>query len=135
VTRAPLRWAVLRASLGPTAGHEQSGVRPVVVVSHEPFHQLGLATVVPVTSARTSVRLPGDVPVREGEGGLRAGVIICSQLRTVPIHRLHMAGQWRHVTSPAVRSSVRDAIAQHLALDLSPPADGASGHRRYALVR
>jgi len=132
VSDEPLRWAVLQASLDRGRGHEQAGLRPVVVVSYEPFHQLGLATVVPVTSARTSPRFPGYVPIAAGEGGLRAGVLICSQLRTLSIARLATARRRGYVTSPRVRSRVRDALAHHLALDLSPPADGAAGHRRFS---
>ena len=133
MNRGSLRWAVLEASLDPDLGHEQTGHRPVVVVSCEPFHALGLATVVPVTSARTSARFPGDVPLPAGEGRLQPGVIVCSQLRTVSLRRLQVTRRPRsYLTSPAVRARVRHALAHQLALDLSTVADGASGRWRYA---
>src|SRR5271166_6387331 len=73
------RWAVVWVRLDPVEGHEQAGRRPVVVVSYEPFHRLGLLTIVPITAARATPRLPGDVAVPAGEAGLsRPSVIICT---------------------------------------------------------
>lgn len=127
-----LRWAVVLVQLDPVEGHEQAGQRPVLVVSYEPFHRLGLMTVVPITSARTTPRLPGDVAIAAGEAGLRRpGVLICSQVRTVSVRRIvserATSAGLRYVTTSAVRRQVREALAHHLALDLRPGADGADG--------
>jgi hypothetical protein len=108
----------------------------VLVVSYEPFHRLGLLTVVPITSARSEPRLPGDVAIPAGEAGLsRPGVIICSQIRTVSLLRVVTeragAGGLRYVTSPNIRRQVRDAIAHHMGLDIRAPVDGAEGAARY----
>ena len=56
VTSSLLRWAVVWVRLDPVEGHEQAGQRPVLMVSYEPFHSLGLLTVVPITAARTAPR-------------------------------------------------------------------------------
>ena len=134
-TRA-LRWAVVLVGLDPVEGHEQAGQRPVLVVSYEPFHQLGVMTVVPITSARTSPRLPGDVALSEGEAGLsRPGILVCSQVRTISVLRIVadrvIAGGPRYITSPAIRAEVRDALAHHLGLDVRPELDGAEGTAQF----
>ena len=122
--------------LDPVEGHEQAGQRPVLVVSYEPFHSLGLLTVVPITAARTAPRFPGDVAILAGEAGLsQASVIICSQVRTVAISRVVTHGvpgaELNHVLSSSVRRQVRDALAHHLALDVRADADGADGVAAY----
>jgi len=131
-----LRWAVVLVQLDPVEGHEQAGRRPVLVVSYEPFHRLGLMTIVPITSARTAPRLPGDIAIPAGEAGLRlAGVIICSQIRTISIRRMVSdrvaGGRLRYVTSAVIRRQVREALAHHLALDVRAAADGAEGAARF----
>ena len=127
-----LRWAIVWVRLDPTEGHEQAGRRPAVVVSFEPFHRASLLTVLPITSARTEARYPGDVPLPAGTGGLAdAGVIIC-QPRTISARRVLGSQPGRpgvigHVEDPGLRTSVRDAIAHHFGLDLRPIRDGALG--------
>jgi mRNA interferase MazF len=132
-----LRWAVVLVQLDPVEGHEQAGQRPVLVVSYEPFHRLGLMTIVPITSARIAPHLPGDVAIPAGEAGLsRAGVIICSQIRTISVHCMvsdrAAGGSLRDITSSAIRRQVREALAHHLALDVRAAADGADEAARFA---
>ena len=121
----PIRWSVVIVDLDPVQGHEQAGERRALVVSYEPFHRSGLATVCPITAARTTPRYPGDVPLRTGEAGqTRDGVILASQLRTISL------GQVRSmplgvVLDPAVRHAVRVALAHHLGLDIPAIGDGA----------
>jgi len=123
--KAPLRWSVVIVVLDPVIGHEQAGERRALVVSYEPFHQSGMATVCPISAARSEARYPGDVPIRAGEAGqTRDGVILTSQVRTISLAR---------VTSPplgvvgdaAVRAAVRVGLAHHLGLDIPSIADGA----------
>lgn len=120
-----LRWSVVIATLDPVAGHEQAGERRVLVVSYEPFHRSGLATVCPITAARAAARYPGDVPIRAGEAGqTRDGVILTSQVRTISLGRVRSAPIGT-VLDRAVRRAVRHALAHHLGLDIPPIADGA----------
>jgi mRNA interferase MazF len=84
----PLRWSVVIVDLNPVQGHEQAGERRALVVSYEPFHRSGLATVCPMTAARAEARYPGDVPIPTGEGGqTRDGVILTSQVRTISLRK------------------------------------------------
>jgi len=121
----PIRWAVVIVDLDPVQGHEQAGQRRALVVSYEPFHRSGLATVCPITAARTEPRYPGDVPLRAGEAGqTRDGVIITSQLRTISLRRVRSA-PLGVVGDAAVRRAVRAALAHHLGLDIPAIGDGA----------
>lgn len=121
----PLRWAVVVVDLDPVRGHEQAGQRRALVVSYEPFHRSGLATVCPITAARAEPRYPGDVPLRAGEAGqTRDGLILASQVRTISLRRVRSAPMGT-VQDPAVRRAVRAALAHHLGLDIPALADGA----------
>ena len=121
----PLRWSVVIVDLDPVQGHEQAGERRALVVSYEPFHRSGLATVCPITAARSEARYPGDIPIRAGEAGqTRDGVILVSQVRTVSLRRVRSA-PIGVVQDPALRRAVRGALAHHLGLDIPAIADGA----------
>jgi mRNA interferase MazF len=128
---APLRWAVVVVDLDPVQGHEQAGERRALVVSYEPFHRSGLATVCPISAARTTARYPGDVPIPVGEAGqTRDAVIVVSQVRTVSLQRVRRAPVGT-VTDGRIRGRVRQALAHHLGLDIPAIGDGA---RRTAAV-
>ena len=122
--------------LDPTAAHEQAGRRPALVVSFEPFHSGQLLTVLPITSARSVARYPGDVAFPPGTAGLaRPGVVIC-QPRTISTRRVLRAGSGGPAVAgtladPALRRRVRDAVAHHFALDVRPVRDGAAGTTHY----
>jgi mRNA-degrading endonuclease toxin of MazEF toxin-antitoxin module len=120
-----LRWSVVIVDLDPVEGHEQAGRRRALVVSYEPFHRSGLATILPITAARSDVRYPGDVPIPAGEAGqARDGVIVSSQLRTISLKRVRSAPVGI-LPDGARRRAVRQALAHQLGLDIPPIADGA----------
>ena len=122
----PLRWAVVIATLDPVAGHEQAGERRVVVVSYEPFHRSGLATVCPITASRSEPRYPGDVAIPVAEAGqTKPGVILTSQVRTISLRRVRSA-PIGIVEDRGIRRAVRAALAHHLGLDIPAIADGAA---------
>lgn len=71
-------------NLDPTAGHEQRGTRPVVVVSAEAFNRLtGTPVVVPVTGGGNFARRRGFAVSLAGAGTRTTGVIRCDQPRAV----------------------------------------------------
>lgn len=122
---SPLRWAVVIVDLDPVQGHEQAGERRALVVSYEPFHRSGLATVCPISAARTEARYPSDVPIRAGEAGqTRDAVVVASQVRTVSLKRVR-GSPVGTVTDRRIRSRVRQALAHHLGLDIPAIGDGA----------
>lgn len=127
----PLRWAVVLADLDPTAGHEQAGTRRALVVSYEPFHRSALATVCPITAARSTPRYPNEVAIPVGEAGqTRAGLILCHQVRTISLTRRGNAlAPIGYLTDPRLHEAIRSALARHLGLDVPAHADGAVGQR------
>jgi mRNA-degrading endonuclease toxin of MazEF toxin-antitoxin module len=123
-----LRWAVVIVDLEPgTVGHEQRGQRRALVVSHEPFHGSGMATVCPI-SAREP-RYPGEVAIPAGHAGqTNAAAILCHQVRTIDLSRVttfDIGGRAQFVTEPALRGRVRAALARQLGLDVPAGLDGA----------
>lgn len=120
-----LRWSVLIVDLDPVKGHEQAGRRRALVVSYEPFHRSGLATVCPITASRSEARYPGDVPIPAGHAGqTRDAVIVTSQVRTISLRRVSSAPMGM-VTDSRLRREVRAGLAHHLGLDVPAIADGA----------
>ncbi|EDJ1972882.1 type II toxin-antitoxin system PemK/MazF family toxin, partial [Salmonella enterica subsp. enterica] len=68
----------------PTAGHEQSGKRPVLIVSPASFNKFTrLPVVVPVTSGGDFARTAGFTVSLDGAGTKTTGVIRCDQPRTI----------------------------------------------------
>jgi mRNA-degrading endonuclease toxin of MazEF toxin-antitoxin module len=116
---------VVVVDLDPVVGHEQAGARRALVVSYEPFHRSGMATICPITAARSEVRYPGDVPIPAGEAGqTRDGVILTSQVRTISLGRVSSAPVGM-VRDRGVRAAVRVGLAHHLGLDIPAIGDGA----------
>ncbi|ELM4029349.1 type II toxin-antitoxin system PemK/MazF family toxin [Salmonella enterica subsp. enterica serovar Infantis] len=78
------RWEIWLVSLDPTAGHEQSGKRPVLIVSPASFNKFTrLPVVVPVTSGGDFARTAGFTVSLDGAGTKTTGVIRCDQPRTI----------------------------------------------------
>lgn len=125
---APARWGIVLIDLDPTVGHEQAGTRRALVVSREPFHRSGMATICPISARRP--RYPVEVAIPAGEAGQTLdAAILCHQVRTIDLRRvtaLRIGGRERVVTDPSIRASVRRAIARHLGLDLPAELDGAA---------
>ncbi|MFE8046893.1 type II toxin-antitoxin system PemK/MazF family toxin [Brenneria goodwinii] len=78
------RGEIWLVSLDPTAGHEQSGKRPVLIVSPAPFNKITrLPVVVPVTSGGNFARTAGFAVSLDGAGTKTIGVVRCDQPRTI----------------------------------------------------
>jgi mRNA-degrading endonuclease toxin of MazEF toxin-antitoxin module len=127
VTR--LRWAIVLVGLDLGAvGHEQQGRRRALVVSYEPFHASGMATICPI-SARAP-RYPGEVAIPARHAGQTLdGAILCHQVRTIDLARVtafEIGGRVQHVTDRDIRAQVRAALARQLGLDIPSDEDGAT---------
>jgi mRNA interferase MazF len=87
--RFPRRGEVWFADLSPTRGHEQRGMRPVLVLSMDSFNAgpAELVSVLPIASTIRSI--PSHLVVRPPEGGLEVpSSILCDQVRTIARERL-----------------------------------------------
>ncbi len=86
------QWHIFIASLDPTKGSEQAGVRPVLVVSREQVNQLlPVVNVVPITSRKDVARViyPNEVLLPAGTAGLKVvSIALCYQIRTLDKNRL-----------------------------------------------
>ena len=106
------------ADLGTGRGHEQSGQRPVLVVSDDAFNAglAGLVMTVPLTSKLgKSKKIPAHIRVDPPEGGVKTpSVILCDQLRTISKDRLGKA-PWGMVAA-ATQADVDKVIRTLLGL-------------------
>ena len=85
----PYRGEVWYADLAPAVGHEQDGVRPVLVVSSDELTHVSPRLVVVVPITRTFRPHPTHVAVGPPEGGLREpSYAVCNQVRTISTLRL-----------------------------------------------
>lgn len=76
-------WVV---SLDPSAGHEQSGRRPVLIVSPDGFNRLtGMPVVVPITGGGQFARIAGFAVSLTGTGITTTGIVRCDQPRAVDL--------------------------------------------------
>ena len=113
--RGDVWWAILQ----PRSGSEQSGRRPVVVLSHDSFNQTtnwNSVIVVPCsTSAQQTRRAPTVVPLAKGVAGLPQDcVAVCHQITTLDRSKLQQ--QIGYLPEPelrAIASAILNAIDVH----------------------
>lgn len=80
----PSRGEVWYVDFDPVKGHEQSGLRPALVVSVDPFNHgpAGLVVVLPITTRDKGI--PFHVSIIPPEGGLtRQSFIKCEDIRSL----------------------------------------------------
>jgi len=74
------------ANLNPTIGREQSGHRPVLVISNDIENQMDIITVAPLTSRKKGRKIyPNEVLV---ELNGKEAIILCHQIRTISKKRV-----------------------------------------------
>ena len=72
--------------LDPTAGHEQQGQRPVVVLTTGEFNALtGVPVVLPITGGGGFARMRGFAVSLSGTGLATQGIIRCDQPRAIDL--------------------------------------------------
>ena len=80
------RGEIWLVSLDPTAGHEQRGTRPVLIVSPGPFNELTrTAVVLPITTGGNFARRRGFAVPLDHAGTRTVGVVRCDQPRTLDL--------------------------------------------------
>jgi mRNA interferase MazF len=85
------QWGVFWADLNPTKGSEQSGVRPVLVISAEEVNQaLPVVAIISLTSVKDSRKIyPTEVFLSASETGLPVDSIgMAHQIRVIDKKRL-----------------------------------------------
>jgi len=112
----PNRGEIWLAALGVGEGHEQSGNRPVLVISTDRFN-MGLSSFViaaPLTSQIGKSRsIAAHILIRPPEAGLRVpSSILCDQVRSISKSRL-VKGPWgtaSHFTMNLVEDVLRNLM-------------------------
>ena len=100
--------------LDPTAGHEQRGTRPVLIVSPAPFNALtGTPVVLPITTGGSFARRRGFAVPLEDAGTRTIGAIRCDQPRALDL----AARKGRHLES--VPERIMDDVLARLAAILA----------------
>ncbi len=106
------QWFVFQADLEPTVGHEQSGRRPILVVSAEPINDAyGVVSVLSITTRKNS-RLPrlAEVLVPAGCAGLpNESFVLCYQIRALDKTRLGRV--YGELTDPILRRQILRTLA------------------------
>ena len=105
--RWPKRGEIWLANLNPTAGKEQQGMRPVLVMSQQAFNQSGFAVISLITQDGNQARYAGFAVSLMGTGTKTQGVVMCNQPRTVDL----AARQGKFVES-APESLINEALAR-----------------------
>ena len=105
---APSRGDVWALALDPTAGHEQAGARPALILSVDIFNEGPAELVVAVPITRTQRRIRWHVPINPPEGGLAATSFIqCENVRSVSKIRLKRR---RGRASDATMQQIEDRV-------------------------
>jgi mRNA interferase MazF len=104
----PGRGEIWLADLRPTRGREQTGRRPVLVLSVDFFNAgpADLIVVLPLTSTQRDI--PLHVKIGKGDGGIRKeSVILCEAIRSISKDRL--ISRWGTLSREAV-AEVEDRL-------------------------
>ncbi len=119
----PREGEVWNANLSPGIGGEQTGIRPVLVISNEGYNatQNHLVVVVPITG--TDRGFTAHYKIRGREAGLsKHSVVMCDQVRTIsPLRLLEKRGE---VSATTLREARRLAVKSIVELKFVVPKDG-----------
>jgi mRNA interferase MazF len=102
------RGEIWLADLNPTRAREQSGRRPVLLLSVDAFNAgpADLVIVLPLTSTQRAI--PLHVKISKGDGGVRNNsAILCEAIR--PISKERLISKWGTLSSRAT-AEVEDRI-------------------------
>ncbi|MEY8688751.1 MAG: type II toxin-antitoxin system PemK/MazF family toxin [Leptothrix sp. (in: b-proteobacteria)] len=79
----PQRGHIVRLDFDPSAGHEQQGTRPALILSPDGFNRFGMALACPITRGGNFARGQAWTVPLSGLGLQTDGVVLCNQVRTL----------------------------------------------------
>lgn len=109
------QWGVFWADLDPTKGSEQSGVRPVLVISAEEVNNaLPVVTVISLTSFKPGRKVyPIEVLLSSESTGLpKDSIAMAHQIRAISKERLRE--KCGEISSDEIRTKIKDSIRIYL---------------------
>ena len=75
------------ADLNPIVGREQSGTRPVLIISNEYENILDIVTIIPITSLKDGRKIyPNELLLKDELE--KPSILLCQQIRTISKARL-----------------------------------------------
>jgi mRNA interferase MazF len=111
------QWKIFWADLNPVKGSEQSGKRPVLVISNEAVNSvLPIVTVLSLTSAKPGRQIyPTEVYLQKKITGLsKDSIAMAHQIRSISSQRLGQ--QCGSIANEEIRDMIRKAISLYLDL-------------------
>ena len=112
-----LQWGVFWANLDPVKGSEQSGRRPVLVISAEEANSvLPVVTIMAITSVKTGRKVyPTEILLTCTDTNLsKNSIAMAHQIRAISKSRLEE--KIGEIESDKLKSQIRDAIRLYLDL-------------------
>ena len=108
ILRGEIRWA----DFNPARGHEQAGLRPVLILSHDIFNERsGTVIAVAITSAVQRAGFPLTLELKTGDLPKQSWVKI-SQIRTLSVERIgRLIGRVSHEELSQVIDGLNEIIA------------------------
>ena len=111
------RWSIAYVYLDPIVGREQSGNRPVLVVSDEAFNEaMSVVTVLPITSrkgGRTVYR--NEVLISPTASGLEVeSIVLAHQIRTISKERIKR--RIGYIDDEQTREACLEAVQIHVGI-------------------
>ena len=79
------RGDIVAVDLDPSAGHEQKGTRPALILSSSVFNALGTVLVAPITQGGDFARHAGFAVTLSGAGTKTQGVALVNQIRMLDL--------------------------------------------------
>ena len=81
------QYDIYLADLNPIVGREQSGTRPVLIISNEYENILDIVTIIPVTSLKDGRKIyPNELLLKDELE--KPSILLCQQIRTISKARL-----------------------------------------------
>ena len=99
----PRRGDLVRLEFDPSAGHEQQGTQPALMLSPEAFHRFGMALACPITRGGAFAR--GKAWTVLLAGLATEGVVLCNQVRTM---------DWQVRRAAFIETAPSDVVAEVL---------------------
>ena len=103
----PQRGDIVRLDFDPSAGHEQQGTRPALILSPAEFNRFGMALACPITRGGGFARGKAWTVPLSGLGLSTDGVVLCNQVRTIDWQARRAA-----LIEPAAPELVADVLAR-----------------------
>ena len=100
----PRRGEVWDVDFAPTRGHEQTGLRPALVISSDEYNKspAGLVVVLPITKSIRNI--PWHLRIAKGRSGLsHDSAMLCDHIRSANVDRL--AKQRGDIESPVLEEA------------------------------